>query len=122
MLLRISISSAESWLMADRDAYADFCGCRLAHVPENPETVQKLKTLIQTLGENGTASRLKRHFDKFKPARVPMWAMLGDWHAQFAETHWDPVRAAASGRAPSLQRAMDRLRESVDPIAPGGRP
>jgi hypothetical protein len=43
-----------------------------------------------------------------------MWGMLGEWHAQFAETHWDPLRAASSGRAPSLKRALDRLREVVE--------
>lgn len=93
---------------------SEFCGCRVAHVPESPETLDNLKALIQSLGENGTAARLRRHFDKFKPARIPMWGMLGEWHAQFAETHWDPLRAASSGRAPSLKRALDRLREVVE--------
>ncbi|SHG31747.1 hypothetical protein SAMN05444169_1797 [Bradyrhizobium erythrophlei] len=121
MLLRICVTSAESWLMADREAYAEFCGYRLAHIPQNPETVPNLKQLIQTLGENGTAAQLRRHFDKFKPSRVPMWGMLGDWHTQFAGTRWDPVRAADSGRAPSLGRALERLRElASQSVSPGG--
>lgn len=113
MLLRICVSSAESWLMADREAYAKFCGCRIADIPENPETVPNLKQLVQALGENGTAAQLCRHFEKFKALRVPMWGMLGDWHAQFAETFWDPLRAAESGRAPSLRKALDRLLEAA---------
>jgi hypothetical protein len=113
MLLRICVASAESWLLADRDAYAEFCGCRVAHIPGNPEGVSNLKQLVRGLGDNGTAVHLRRHFDKFRPRRVPEWGMLGDWHAQFAETLWDPVRAAESGRAPSLKRALDRLREAA---------
>jgi hypothetical protein len=50
-----------------------------------------------------------------------MWGMLGDWHARFAETRWDPVRAADSGRAPSLARALDRLRELISQsVQPAG--
>jgi hypothetical protein len=39
--------------------------------------------------------------------------MLGEWHADFADNHWNPLRAAASGRAPSLTRAIARLQEIV---------
>jgi hypothetical protein len=96
MLLRVCVNQSESWL-----------------IPERPETIGNPKGLIQGLGENGAASHLNRHFKKLKSAAVPMWGMLGEWHADFADNHWNPLRAATSGRAPSLTRAIVRLQEIV---------
>ena len=113
MLLRVCVKQVESWLMADKEAYARFCGVPLGHIPDNPETVGNPKALIQSLGESGKAVKLHRHFSKLKRTGVPMWGMLGEWHAQFAEKHWDPVRAADSNRSPSLTRALARVKELV---------
>jgi hypothetical protein len=113
MLLRVCVNQSESWLMADREAYARFCGTAIGNIPERPEIIANPKRLIQGLGENGAASRLNRHFKKLKSAAVPMWGMLGEWHADFADNHWNPLRAAASGRAPSLTKAIARLQEIV---------
>ena len=113
MLLRVCVKQVESWLMADKEAYARFCGVPLGHIPDNPETVGNPKALIQSLGESGKAVKLHRHFSKLKRTGVPMWGVLGEWHAQFAEKHWDPVRAADSNRSPSLTRALARVKELV---------
>lgn len=116
MLLRISVSTTESWLMADRDAYAKFCGAPIRDIPQAPETVMDLKRLVQELGESGRARHLRRHFDQASASGVPMWGMIGSWHAQFAEDHWDPIRAAESGSAPSLARALRRMRSVVSDL------
>jgi hypothetical protein len=113
MLLRICVHESESWLMADREAYAEFCGTSPGNIPDRPETIRDPKGLIQTLGESGKAPRLTQHFNKLKRTAVPMWAVLGEWHAEFAENHWDPARTAATNRAPSLSRALSRLKEIV---------
>jgi hypothetical protein len=111
MLLRVCVCAAESWLMADRDAYADFCGLPVADIPAELETVVDLKGLIQGFGQSGRARRLRRHLDKGGASGVPLWGMMGSWHAQFAEEHWDPIRAEKSGGAPSLNRTLHRIRQ-----------
>lgn len=108
--LRIAVPSAESWLMADRDAYAAFCGLRVGAVPEAPETVGALKPLILGWGD-GEATKLARHMAEARRRGVPAWQSLGEWHAAFAGSDWSPARAAKSGRAPSLARALIRLKE-----------
>jgi len=114
MLLRVCVNQVESWLMADKEAYARFCGVPLRHIPDSPETVGNPKALIQSLGESGKAIKLHRHFIRLKRTGVPMWGMLGEWHAEFAQKYWDPMRAAGSNRSPSLVRALARLKELVE--------
>ncbi len=110
--LRIAVPSAESWLMADRDAYATFCGLRVGAIPERPETEGALKTLVLGWADR-EATKLARHMREARGRGVPDWQSLGEWHAAFAGSGWNPKRAAKSGRAPSLTRALCRLREIV---------
>jgi hypothetical protein len=114
MLLRVAVCQSEAWLMADRDAYAKFCGIAVRHIPKEPELARNPKGLIQELGERGEAKNLNRHISDLRSLGVPMWGILGEWHAQFAEDYWDPIRAANSERSPSLSRAVLRLRELVE--------
>jgi hypothetical protein len=113
MLLRVAVTQSEAWLMADREAYAKFCGLAVRQIPVNPESVRDPKRLIQDLGERGEARQLHKHLVDLGRVGVPMWGRLGEWHAQFAEEHWDPIRAANSNRSPSLTRALARLQELV---------
>jgi hypothetical protein len=116
MLLRISVNTTESSLMADRAAYAEFCGAPLADIPASPESVQNLKALIQVLGQSGRAKHLRRHLDRGAAIGVPMWGLLGSWHAKFAEDCWDPLRAVKSGAAPSLNRAIERMKKVISDL------
>lgn len=112
-IIRIAVPSAESWLMADRDAYAAFCGVSVAALPSQPEKNPGLKTLIRGWVEAGKATKLSRHMKEARGRGVPDWQSLGEWHADFARSDWNPTRAAKSGLAPSLTRALGRLREMV---------
>ena len=112
-MIRIAVPSAESWLMADRDAYAAFCGVSIAALPGQPEKNPGLKTLILGWVKAGKATKLSRHMKEARGRGVPDWQSLGEWHADFARSEWDPIRAAKSGLAPSLTRALGRLREIV---------
>jgi hypothetical protein len=65
------------------------------------------------LAEDHVARNLRAHLIETRSRGVPDWAALGKWHADFVQSHWSPKRAIASGKAPSLERAIDRLRRRV---------
>ena len=113
LLLRICIRESETWLMADSVAYAKFCGVKESRIPKDLEAIPDPKRLILNWANSGEASKLKRHVDEQRRTGVPDWSLLGEWHAEFAANHWDPIKAAKSGRSASLTKALTRLRELV---------
>ena len=113
LLLRICVREVEAWLMADHRAYARYCGMRASHLPLAPETLGDPKRELLHWATSGSAPLLQRHLADTRARGIPDWCGLGEWHAAFAEAAWNPVRAAASSRAPSLTRAIDRLRSAI---------
>src|SRR2546428_1532903 len=49
MRLRIAVRAVESWLLADAEAMGRFLGVRVAHIPPQPETVNRPKLEIVNL-------------------------------------------------------------------------
>jgi hypothetical protein len=113
MLLRICVRETETWLMADFAAYAHFCGIKASRIPTMPETLRDPKQVILGWAESGQAKDLRRYLADGRRRGVPDWAILGEWHADFANTHWRPERAEQSGRAPSLSRSLARIKAFV---------
>lgn len=113
MALRICVHSAEAWLMADRTAYARYCGVPVAWVPDAPETQARLKDTILAWTERDRSSRFRRFMAARRKAAVPDWSSLGEWQSSFAEELWDIHAAADSNAAPSLERAIGRVRAIV---------
>ena len=109
MLLRVCVREAETWLLADRDAYAKYCGVKAGLLPHVPDELDDPKRTILELVLAGKARKLAAHLKEGRSRSVPDWALLGEWHSGFAEEYWDPQRAAESGRSPSLSRSFERL-------------
>uniref|UniRef100_A0A8J4HC51 DUF4276 family protein n=1 Tax=Acidicaldus sp. TaxID=1872105 RepID=A0A8J4HC51_9PROT len=110
-LLRIVVPSAEAWLMADRKAYADFCGVDVQKIPDQLEAHAGLKNLVLDWARSGTARYLADHYEKERARGVPEWAILGAWQKEFAAEKWKPARAQA--HAPALARALSALRRAL---------
>jgi hypothetical protein len=113
LLLRICVRVSETWLMADREAYARFFGVSGSQIPRDPETLRDPKQTILGWVDDRRAAKLSRHVDDGRRRGVPDWAILGEWHGLFAEKVWNPTRAANAGTAPSLTRALRRLEALV---------
>jgi len=118
LLLRIIIPESESWFLADRDAYASFCGVSVTKIPKQPEAMGDPKRFVLDLADAGFASKLKRFLDDADKRGVPRWAALAEWNARFCETVWNPVRVENIGQAPSLSRTLMRLREMIAASCP----
>lgn len=113
LVLRVCVRSAEAWLMADATAYARYCGLRVGQMPGDAEDWSDLKQRLVEFANSGSAPKLQRHLAETARRRIAPYRALGKWHSDFASEHWNPDRAAASGRAPSLNRALNRLRALI---------
>jgi hypothetical protein len=104
LLLRIAIRSVEAWLMADRTGFAAAMRIRMGLIAEKQESLLHPKA---TLIELGRKSKDRHIRDVFSGS----WQQQAGWLIDFVEDHWSVTRAAESGAAPSLRRAIARLRD-----------
>ena len=106
MCFRIAVRASESWLMADRQAIADFLGVSITLIPRSPEEETQPKQRMVTLARRS----------RWRAIRAGMVPDEGDSRsvgpeytfmmAEYARDRWCPRRAAE--RAPSLGRALER--------------
>ena len=99
--------------MADAEAYAAYCGMRSKAIPQLPEELERPIARVLEIMKASGARKLDAHMKEQARLGVSTVSALGVWHSDFARAHWDPDRAAASGRAPSLNRALNRLRALI---------
>lgn len=113
MLFRVAVRETESWLLADRDAFAEFVGIASANVPDRPDDLTDPKSMLLNLVRKSKRRALK---EDILPARgVSMGIGLGynDQLTRFVRADWDSHRAALA--SPSLARAIARVGSYSDP-------
>lgn len=108
LLLRLAVTEAESWLLADQEGFA-----RIANVPSGklpaapdalPDSKQCLLGLVHRYGNKNLRSEVVSNRRTHFLQGTGYNAHLTD----FISLHWSPIRAAT--RSPSLRRAVARLR------------
>lgn len=109
MCFAVAVREVEAWLMADRTRFAEHFAIAVRHVPDQPETAADPKeTLINVMRQ----SRVRAFRDSIIPSRGSMAVVGPDYTgalSEFVLGQWRPHHAA--NRAPSLERAIERLRE-----------
>jgi hypothetical protein len=90
LLLRIPVRAAEAWLLADREAIADYLSAPLGAVPERPEDLDRPKRGLVHLAQR---SRRRAIRDDMAPASGTS-AQVGPGYTsrliEFASQHWQP--------------------------------
>ena len=111
MRFRIVIPAIEAWLLADREAIADFLGVEVRRLPRAPEQISDVKTCVIALARRSSVRQIREAMlpDPRSARREgPGYAIsLTD----FIVASWQPQRAAQN--AESLRRAIDRLASVV---------
>ena len=110
LLIRVAVLEIESWIMADRSAFAEWLGVAESRAPRHPEELNDPK---RTLIELAVSSRnrvlrsglVRRSRDGLHTQGPDYNALLGE----FVTDLWNP-EIARSG-APSLERAIRRISE-----------
>ena len=106
--LRIAVMEIESWIMADRQAVAEFLAIPINRIPRNTDEIDSPKEFLVSLARRSRNTRLRR---ALVPAQSDKSAKTGSEYnpqlSQFVREHWNLERAAAV--SPSLKRTLDRL-------------
>lgn len=110
LLFRVAVMEIESWVMADRDAFATFIRVPAVSIPEDPDAVLRPKELIVSLAR---ISKRRDIREDLVPARCSTAVVGPAFNArliEFVVAAWDPHRAGAVSA--SLHRAIVRLKEA----------
>jgi hypothetical protein len=109
MVFRIAVTELESWLLADREAIAQFLGVSQNKIPRNPDSLADPKQEIVNIAR---FSRYRNIREGLVP-KPKSGASVGPTYVsdirEFGEKQWRPRIAAAD--SPSLFRCLRRLDE-----------
>lgn len=118
MCLRFAMRTMESWLMADRDAFANFFGVRRELLKEEPETLLDPKRYLTSICKKSRKGLIKQGVPSQPGQKRQVGPEYNDLIREFTEDHWNPQRACAN--APSLKRALDSLTTLRDSLPSTG--
>jgi hypothetical protein len=116
LLFRIAVEEAESWILADRDAFAALLGIARDRIPVNADTIRDPKEFLVRLAKSARHAQVK---DAIVP-RTAATASVGPGYnstlTQFIQNRWNAKRAAAHSM--SLKRAILAIKK-FRPSYPG---
>ena len=109
MIFRIAVMEVESWVMAHRDAFAEFLGVPLDRIPTDTDTIADPKRFLISLARR---SRLRRLRQDLVPEAGSTSIQGPDYNGRlsgFIESQWSIHQARKYSK--SLNRAFVRLRK-----------
>lgn len=108
LLLRLAITEAESWVLADATAFAEAMAVPHAKVPADPESLADAKLAVLQLAKRSRHRHVRQEMvSDLDPGKQGSGYNL---HlCKFVASSWRASEAAKT--APSLARAMTRLTE-----------
>lgn len=107
MLLRIAVREIESWLMADRNSFADFLHVAIEKVPPEPDREIDTKQCLFAIVRKSRKRRLKMEI--LPTAGSHIGPLFNEHFCRFARELWRIEQA--SENSPSLARTIRRLEE-----------
>ncbi len=113
LFFRVAVMEVESWVMADREAFAALVGIPAHRVPTDTDSIPDPKQFLVNLARR---SRIRRIRDGLVPARRSTAQVGPAYNAllvEFVNRTWDPD--AARMASPSLRRTVVRLRDAFRP-------
>jgi len=105
IVFRVAIREVESWIIADREAWAEYieiaAGNFAAAPDDHPDPKLHLLSVIRKKG------RRKYHKEMLPAGTASIGPRYNDVLCEFVEQHWSPDRASA--HSPSLRRAIKAM-------------
>ncbi len=113
MCFRIVVRSLEAWLMADSGALANWLKVEEARIPMAPEEPPNPKEALLALARRSTSNDIKSDLLPLPKSGRQTGPLYAPRLQEFIDDMWDIRRVIASGRAPSLARAVACLERVV---------
>lgn len=107
LVFRVAVREVESWLLADREGFADFLRVSPVNIPLQPDQIADPKQSLVNLARR---SRTRAVRESIVPRRGSTAVQGPDYNGclgDFVRSQWS--RDAALGCSPSLGRAWERL-------------
>ncbi len=109
--LRVAVMEVESWVMADRGAFAEFLRVSIEAVPTRTDEILDPKERLLSLAQKSKSAELRK---ALLPKKGGQTSKIGPGYntrlSEFVRYHWDLNRAASI--SPSLKRTIDRIQSA----------
>ncbi len=109
LLFRVAVREVEAWLLGDGGKLADYLGCSSGRIPAEPEKLLDPKRTLIELAAKSRSAAIREQIVPRKGSTAKIGPSYNLCLGKFVTTQWRADIAAA--RAPSLARALRRLRE-----------
>lgn len=110
LLYRFAVMTVEAWLLADRSGLAEFLQVPANKISSAPESLDDPKAALVALARASRAGHVRAAVAPDRKGRaVRVGHKYNELMTKFVENRWD--MDAAARRAPSLRRALHRVRE-----------
>lgn len=114
-LFRVAVREVESWLLADREGFAQFLGISDVLVPVQPDQVADPKQTLINLARRSRRRALKQSIVPRQGSTATQGPDYNGCLGDFVRNQWNPD--IAKDRSPSLNRAWQRVM-SFEPVWP----
>lgn len=111
-LFRIAVMEVESWVMAHREAFAEFLGVSPDCVPKKPDELEDPKRSLLTLAARSRSSRLRADLIPAPGSTAAVGPDYNNRLSGFIRTDWNVFEAEKNSE--SLHRAVVRIRELAE--------
>ncbi|MGE4292519.1 MAG: hypothetical protein AB7E32_09945 [Desulfovibrio sp.] len=105
LIFRVAVREIESWLLADRDAAAEFLGVSSKKIHIGPDEIQDPKQFLINLAQSSRKRLIREGITPINSS--PLGPLYNDLLSDFIRMQWSPERARV--HSPSLNRAMNSL-------------
>ena len=106
---RVAVMEVESWVLADRQAVAQFLSVPVSRIPLQTDEVAAPKERIVSLARGSRSRTIREALVPVPGSTAPVGNEYNPRLIEFVRESWDLARAASV--SPSLKRTLDRLRQ-----------
>ena len=108
LIFRVAVMEIESWVMADRQAFASFIGVSLVRIPMEPDSVNNPKEFVLNLARRHAKPGLRNALVPSPGSTASIGPEYNPKMIEFVSQRWNAQRAAKVSA--SLQRAISAVR------------
>jgi len=108
-IFRIAVMKIESWVMAHREAFAEFFSISLANIPQNMDELRDPKQFLVNLVKHSRSKRLRDDIIPDTGSTAKVGPDYNNRLSQFVQNKWNAFEAEVHSE--SLRRALFRIRE-----------
>lgn len=109
MIFRVAVMEVESWVLAHRDAFANFLSVPVARIPQDTDSIKNPKQFLLSLARRSRSRRLRDDLVPRKGSTATVGPDYNSQLSQFVKNYWDVNKAVMHSE--SLKRAYRRLKE-----------